>query len=100
MLAQILIVEDDPHLGPLLRDYLAADYQVHHAANDLLGIVMDPNTHIQESKVSTCDIVPGRRPRGAELLEFVESYRRRAGVESGRVGRNGRALTGMTEAGP
>ena len=32
MLAQILIVEDDPHLGPLLRDYLAADYQVHHAA--------------------------------------------------------------------
>lgn len=32
MLAQILVVEDDPHLGPLLRDYLAGDYQVHHAA--------------------------------------------------------------------
>lgn len=32
MLAQILIVEDDPHLGPLLREYLSADYQVHHAA--------------------------------------------------------------------
>jgi formate dehydrogenase major subunit len=60
------------------------------AANDLLGIVLDPNTHIQESKVSTCDILPGRRPRGPELLEFVESYRRRAGVESGRVGVNGR----------
>ncbi|SNR45861.1 formate dehydrogenase major subunit [Blastococcus mobilis] len=60
------------------------------AANDLLGIVMDPNTHIQESKASTCDIVAGRRPRGPELLEFVESYRRRAGVESGRVGVNGR----------
>jgi formate dehydrogenase major subunit len=60
------------------------------AANDLLGIVMDPNTHIQESKVSTCDIVAGRRPRGTALLEFVESYRRRAGVDSGRVGVNGR----------
>jgi formate dehydrogenase major subunit len=53
--------------------------------------VLDANTHIQESKVSTCDIRPGRRPRGAELLELVESYRRRAGVESGRVGVNGRA---------
>jgi formate dehydrogenase major subunit len=60
------------------------------SANDLLGIVLDANTHIQESKVSTCDIVPGRRPRGPELLEFVESYRRRAGVDSGRVGVNGR----------
>ena len=52
-------------------------------ANDLLGVVMDPNVHIQESKVATCDIQPGRRPRGPELLEFVESYRRRAGVEPG-----------------
>jgi formate dehydrogenase major subunit len=60
------------------------------AANDLLGIVLDPNTHIQESKASTCDIRPGRRPRGPELLELVESYRRRAGVASGRVGLNGR----------
>lgn len=60
------------------------------SANDLLGIVLDANTHIQEDKVSTADIVPGRRPRGPELLEFVESYRQRAGVESGRVGVNGR----------
>ncbi|NEK84242.1 molybdopterin-dependent oxidoreductase [Blastococcus saxobsidens] len=60
------------------------------AANDLLGIVMDANTHIQESKVSSCDIVAGRRPRGPELLEFVEAYRKRAGVQSGRVGVNGR----------
>ncbi|MBW8764909.1 MAG: molybdopterin-dependent oxidoreductase [Geodermatophilales bacterium] len=61
------------------------------SANDLLGIVLDANTHIQESKVSTCDIVPGRRPRGRELIDFVESYRRRAGVASGVVGVNGRA---------
>lgn len=32
MLPQLLIVEDDPHLGPLLREYLGADYQVFHAA--------------------------------------------------------------------
>lgn len=60
------------------------------SANDLLGIALDANTHIQEDKVSTADIVPGRRPRGPELLEFVEAYRRRAGVASGRVGVNGR----------
>ena len=36
-------------------------------ANDLLGIVLDPNTHIQEDKVSTADIRPGRRPRGGEV---------------------------------
>ncbi|SMO98541.1 formate dehydrogenase major subunit [Geodermatophilus aquaeductus] len=60
------------------------------SANDLLGIVLDPNTHIQEDKVSTADIRPGRRPRGPELIEFVEGYRRRAGVDSGRVGVNGR----------
>ena len=35
------------------------------SANDLLSIVLDPNVHIQESKVATCDIRPGRRPRGA-----------------------------------
>jgi len=61
------------------------------SANDLLGIVMDPNTHIQESKVATCDIRPGRRPRGPELLPFLEEYRRRAGVSSGAVPVGGRA---------
>jgi formate dehydrogenase major subunit len=73
------------------------------SANDLLGVVLDPNTHIQESKAATCDIQPGPRPRGPALLEFVESYRRRAGVESGKVGVNGRApvedSTGAQETG-
>jgi formate dehydrogenase major subunit len=50
------------------------------AANDLLGVTLDPNVHIQESKVGTCDIRPGRRPRGPDLLALVEDYRRRAGV--------------------
>ena len=50
------------------------------SANDLFGVSLDPNVLIQESKVATCDIVAGRRPRGPQLLEFVEGYRRRAGV--------------------
>jgi formate dehydrogenase major subunit len=50
------------------------------AANDLLSVVLDPNVHIQEAKAATCDIQPGRRPRGPELAEFVANYRRRAGL--------------------
>jgi formate dehydrogenase major subunit len=42
------------------------------SANDLYPIVLDPNVHIQEVKAATCDIRPGRRPRGAELPTFVE----------------------------
>ncbi len=51
------------------------------SANDLFSIALDPNVHIQEVKAATCDIVPGRRPRGADLPEFVAAYRRRAGSE-------------------
>ena len=50
------------------------------SANDLIGITLDPNVLIQESKVGTCDIQPGRRPTGPELLEFVQGYRDRAGL--------------------
>jgi formate dehydrogenase major subunit len=50
------------------------------AANDLLGVALDPNVSIQESKVSSCDIRPGRRPSGPALLDYVAGYRRRAGV--------------------
>jgi formate dehydrogenase major subunit len=60
------------------------------SANDLLPVVMDPNTHIQESKASTVDIRPGRRPRGPELTELLEEYRRRAGIASGRMPVGGR----------
>ena len=43
------------------------------------GVVLDPNVHIQETKAATCDIRPGRRPRGPGLLPFVADYRDRAG---------------------
>ncbi len=53
------------------------------SANDLVGINLDPNVLIQESKVGTCDVRAGRRPTGPALVEYVEEYRRRAGVAEG-----------------
>jgi formate dehydrogenase major subunit len=51
------------------------------AGNELLALVLDRNVHISEYKAATCDIRPGRRPRGRALRELVLEYRRRAGVE-------------------
>jgi formate dehydrogenase major subunit len=48
------------------------------AANDLAHMALDPNVHIQEVKAFTCDIRPGRRPRGPQSVRFVEAVRRRA----------------------
>lgn len=50
------------------------------AANDLLGVALDPNVQIQESKAGSCDIRPGRRPQGQALLRLVEEYQSRAGA--------------------
>ncbi|EGD56830.1 molybdopterin dinucleotide-binding region [Gordonia neofelifaecis NRRL B-59395] len=49
------------------------------AANDLVGVTMDPNVFIQESKVGSCAVIAGRRPRGAALERLVHDYQRRAG---------------------
>jgi formate dehydrogenase major subunit len=46
------------------------------SANDLFPIALDPNVHIQEVKAASCDIRPGRRPRGKALRELVERYPR------------------------
>jgi formate dehydrogenase major subunit len=45
---------------------------------------VDPNVFIQESKVATCDVKPGRRPRGPALTDLVMRYRREAGLEEDR----------------
>jgi len=50
------------------------------AANELLSQVLDLNTHISEYKAATCDLLPGRRPRGAALTALVRDYRTRAGA--------------------
>ncbi|MDR7328983.1 Formate dehydrogenase-O major subunit precursor [Corynebacterium guangdongense] len=50
------------------------------SANDLIGVTLEPNASIQQAKVTACDVIAGRRPRGKDLREFVEAYRERAGV--------------------
>jgi formate dehydrogenase major subunit len=50
------------------------------STNDLVGVTLDPNVLIQATKVGTCDVRPGRRPRGEALLEMVGQYRVRAGL--------------------
>ncbi|NOP38809.1 molybdopterin-dependent oxidoreductase [Calidifontibacter sp. DB2511S] len=50
------------------------------SANDLLGVVLDANTQIQEGKLGSCDIVAGRRPRGEALDRLLAEYQSRAGV--------------------
>jgi formate dehydrogenase major subunit len=55
------------------RGYVTGD-----SANDLLGLALDPNVHIGEYKAQTCDVRPGRRPRGAALAALLDDYRRRA----------------------
>ncbi|MBN6051693.1 molybdopterin-dependent oxidoreductase, partial [Nonomuraea sp. RK-328] len=43
--------------------------------NDLMPLVLDPNVYIQEGKAMTCDVRPGRRPRGRAMLDLLETYR-------------------------
>jgi formate dehydrogenase major subunit len=40
--------------------------------NDLLVISEEPNVRIMETKALTCDITPGRRPRGKEYLRQMD----------------------------
>jgi formate dehydrogenase major subunit len=49
-------------------------------ANDLLGVTLDPNVQIQESKVGSCDIRAGRRPQGEQRLRLVADYLARSGA--------------------
>jgi formate dehydrogenase major subunit len=44
------------------------------AANDLLAISGEPNVTIMEAKACTCNIVPGRLPRGPAFAEFLKKY--------------------------
>jgi len=49
------------------------------AANDLLTISGEPNVTIMEAKALTCNIVPGRLPRGPAFTEFLNKYAPQAG---------------------
>ncbi|MGI8458724.1 MAG: molybdopterin dinucleotide binding domain-containing protein, partial [Propionibacteriaceae bacterium] len=72
------------------------------SANDLFGVTLDANVHIQESKVASCDIRPGRRPRGPALLDLVADYQRRAGITTatGNQLRTPPELAGVHDAAP
>jgi formate dehydrogenase major subunit len=48
--------------------------------NDLFGVVAEPNVFIQESKVATCDVRPGPRPRGPAVTTMLRDVRARAGI--------------------
>jgi formate dehydrogenase major subunit len=61
------------HWGP--NGYARGD-----SMNELSAMSLDPSSHIQEVKVLTVDVQPGRRPRGAEREALVRSYRERAGI--------------------
>jgi formate dehydrogenase major subunit len=52
------------------------------AANDLLAISGEPNVTIMEAKALTCNIVPGRLPRGAAYLDWIERYAPQSGEPS------------------
>ncbi len=65
------------------------------SANDLIGVTLDPNVLIQGSKVGACDIIPGRRPRGTEVLDLVARYQQRAGLT---VDSGNEAVTGGGES--
>jgi formate dehydrogenase major subunit len=55
-------------------------YSTGDSANDLVGLSLDPNVHIQEVKAFACDIRAGRRPRGPARAALVREYQRRAGI--------------------
>jgi formate dehydrogenase major subunit len=44
------------------------------SANDLIPISGEPNVTIMEAKACTCNIVPGRLPRGLAFEEWIKKY--------------------------
>ncbi len=48
-------------------------------ANDLMAISGEPNVTIMETKALVCNIVPGRRPRGAAFLPWLNRYAPQSG---------------------
>ena len=59
------------------------------SANDLLHVALDPNVHIQETKGLTCDIRPGRRPRGKARQTFLDEVRAKAYTSTSSVQAHG-----------
>lgn len=108
--ARVLVTDRMPHMKINGVEYYNIGLPFHFgngeyavvtgdSANDLLGITLDANTSIQASKVGACDVVAGRRPRGAQRTEMLREYQRRAnlGTESGNVRLTPRVSEGIQE---
>jgi formate dehydrogenase major subunit len=76
-IAPLTIGERTVHQVGLPYHWGSQGLAVGDSANDLLGLALDPNVHIGEYKALTCDVRPGRRPRGPALRALVESYKTR-----------------------
>jgi formate dehydrogenase major subunit len=50
-----------------------------NAANNLVAISGEPNVTIMESKALTCNIIPGRLPRGRAFLDWIECHAPQSG---------------------
>jgi formate dehydrogenase major subunit len=51
-----------------------------NAANNLVAISGEPNVTIMESKALTCNIIPGRLPRGPAFLDWIEQHAPQSGL--------------------
>jgi len=43
------------------------------SVNDLVAMSEEPNVRIMEAKGFVCHVAPGRRPRGAAALRYLEA---------------------------
>jgi formate dehydrogenase major subunit len=55
------------------------------SANDLIAISEEPNVRIMETKGLVCHVTPGRRPRGAAALTYLDALMRGDHVADHRV---------------
>jgi len=51
-----------------------------NAANNLVAISGEPNVTIMESKALTCNVIPGRLPRGPAFLDWIERHAPQSGL--------------------
>jgi formate dehydrogenase major subunit len=82
-LAPLQIGDQETYLVGLPYHWGSKGYATGDSANDLLALSLDPNVQIGEYKAATCDIRPGRRPRGPGLDALIAGYQRRASSEEG-----------------
>ena len=70
---KILLVEDDPNFGTVLKDYLALnDYDVHHAKDGLDGLIAFKN---DDFDICILDVMMPKKD-GFEVNQFLKNDER------------------------